>query len=98
MEEEDTSNHTCPPQLDIENEGSLYDRKDFPNGNDDGGSLHQPLLHKNRTNTTSQIAIVGANISAIESLDYEYVPPPSFNFLCVVFIYKLVFKFILLDE
>jgi hypothetical protein len=26
-------------------------------------------------NTTSQIAIVGANVFPIESLDYEYVPP-----------------------
>lgn len=83
MEEEDTnninSNYSSPAQLDIENEGSFYDRKDFPNGNDvfsrrnSGGSLHEPLLYKNRTNTTSQIAIVGANVSAIESLDYEYV-------------------------
>lgn len=75
MEEEGTSNYSSPPQLDIENEGSLYDRKDFPNGNDDvipGGSLHEPLLHKSRTNTTSQIAIVGANVYPIESLDYEY--------------------------
>lgn len=75
MEGENTSNRSSPPQLDIENEGSLY-----VNGIDDGipssaGSLHQPLLHKSRTNTTSQIAIVGANVSAIESLDYEYVPP-----------------------
>uniref|UniRef100_A0A0D9W5D3 Chloride channel protein n=2 Tax=Leersia perrieri TaxID=77586 RepID=A0A0D9W5D3_9ORYZ len=32
----------------------------------------QPLLRKRTMNTTSQIAIVGANICPIESLDYEY--------------------------
>lgn len=43
----------------------------------DGGetpTLREPLLGlKGRVNTTSQIAIVGANVSPIESLDYEYV-------------------------
>ncbi|CAI9101510.1 OLC1v1038850C1 [Oldenlandia corymbosa var. corymbosa] len=34
--------------------------------------LREPLLKlRSRVNTTSQIAIVGANVSAIESLDYE---------------------------
>lgn len=74
MEEVDTSS----PPLDIENEG---DRKDFADDVIPGGSLHQPLLldHKNRTNTTSQIAIVGANVSAIESLDYEIVENDLFK-------------------
>lgn len=35
------------------------------------GTIRQPLL-RSRVNTTSQIAIVGANVSPIESLDYEY--------------------------
>lgn len=39
----------------------------------------QPLLRK-RTNNTSQLAIVGANICPIESLDYEYANS-SFFFL-----------------
>ena len=34
-------------------------------------SFREPLL-RNRINTTSQIAIVGANVCPIESLDYEY--------------------------
>ncbi|CAN6228253.1 unnamed protein product [Urochloa humidicola] len=38
---------------------------------DDEGP-RQPLLRKRTTNTTSQIAIVGANVCPIESLDYEY--------------------------
>lgn len=40
--------------------------------------LREPLLLKRRTNTTSQLAIVGANICPIESLDYEYVCTSSF--------------------
>ncbi|RLN08036.1 chloride channel protein CLC-c-like isoform X1 [Panicum miliaceum] len=38
---------------------------------DDGGSGREPLLRKRTMNTTSQIAIVGANVCPIESLDYE---------------------------
>ncbi|RWV93813.1 hypothetical protein GW17_00043700 [Ensete ventricosum] len=38
----------------------------------DAGSVRQPLLRKRTMNTTSQIAIVGANVCPIESLDYEY--------------------------
>ena len=33
-------------------------------------SIRQPLLRK-RTNVTSQIAVIGANVCPIESLDYE---------------------------
>ncbi|KAF8653143.1 hypothetical protein HU200_062588 [Digitaria exilis] len=40
---------------------------------DDGGSTGEPLLRKRTMNTTSQIAIVGANVCPIESLDYEYL-------------------------
>lgn len=39
---------------------------------DSNKSLKQPLLLRKRTNNTSQLAIVGANICPIESLDYEY--------------------------
>lgn len=53
---------------------------------DDHGSgmLRVPLLTRNRANTTSQIAIVGANICPIESLDYEYV---FFMFCTVIFVF-----------
>lgn len=44
--------------------------------------LTEPLLLKNsRMNNTSQLAIVGAKICPIESLDYEY----AFPFLSLVF-------------
>ncbi|KAG9135501.1 hypothetical protein Leryth_007249 [Lithospermum erythrorhizon] len=46
--------------------------------NDD--SLGQPLLsHKSRVNATSQIAIVGAKVCPIESLDYEIVENDLFK-------------------
>ncbi|PON61839.1 Chloride channel [Parasponia andersonii] len=47
---------------DIEIEGLGLERE---------GSFKEPLL-RSRTNNTSQIAIVGANVCPIESLDYEY--------------------------
>ncbi|KAL6840155.1 hypothetical protein ACP4OV_029965 [Aristida adscensionis] len=42
-------------------------------GDDAAISLERPLLHQRCTNTTSQIAVVGANTCPIESLDYEVV-------------------------
>ena len=38
---------------------------------DDDDGPRERLLRKRTMNTTSQIAIVGANVFAIESLDYE---------------------------
>lgn len=51
------------------------------NGGGDPESLTHPLLNSQRSfiNSTSQVAIVGANICPIESLDYELVL--SFFFL-----------------
>lgn len=56
--------------VDIEYEGG---GKMSRNGSasDERGMNRQPLLSKNRVNTSSQIAIVGSNICPIESLDYE---------------------------
>lgn len=48
-------------------------------------TLKEPLLlqkNPSRINTTSQIAIVGANVCPIESLDYEWVlssPSPFYD-------------------
>lgn len=60
---------------DIEVEGAYYACERKISGILDDGSVgfQQPLLAKNRKNTTSQIAIVGANTCPIESLDYESV-------------------------
>ncbi|KAH9684737.1 chloride channel protein CLC-c [Citrus sinensis] len=48
-------------------------------GTSEDHNLREPLLLKCRTNTTSQIAIVGANICPIESLDYEIVENELFK-------------------
>ncbi|KAJ9159072.1 hypothetical protein P3X46_024603 [Hevea brasiliensis] len=59
---------------DIEIEGSFggnTEDKEF-------SSLREPLL-RNRKNNTSQIAIVGANVCPIESLDYEIVENELFK-------------------
>ncbi|RAL39533.1 hypothetical protein DM860_003066 [Cuscuta australis] len=46
--------------------------EDYDDDDDAAGILREPLLHsKSRVNNTSQIAIIGANICPIESLDYE---------------------------
>ncbi|KAL1335118.1 hypothetical protein HN51_064057 [Arachis hypogaea] len=54
-------------------------RKDTVNG--DPESLHQPLLSSQRSlvNSTSQVAIVGSNVSPIESLDYEIIENEFFK-------------------
>lgn len=53
---------------------------------DAAGDLHRSLLYKRGANTTSQIAIVGANTCPIESLDYEYAACPC------VFPHRLYFS------
>lgn len=54
---------------DIEFEGCVIDGKDMEI---DASSfmIREPLLTK-KVNNTSQIALIGANVSPIESLDYE---------------------------
>ncbi|KAI3445553.1 hypothetical protein Pfo_002218 [Paulownia fortunei] len=62
---------------DIENDGGgsgLYERRESnaSSFSEREGSMREPLLNlKSRVNTTSQIAIVGAKVYPIESLDYE---------------------------
>lgn len=72
MDQENNVNHSDDVH-DIENEG-LWDGKEFKRNwsevSDKGITYKEPFLVK-RTNTTSQIAIVGANSCPIESLDYE---------------------------
>ena len=58
------------------------------------GTLDRPLLHKRCTNTTSQMAVVGANTCPIESLDYEYVP---LCFLQLHFNFKVLLMSLLLS-
>lgn len=65
-------------QVDIENDGGMIVEEKFDLERNystisESGSIREPLLKsKSRVNNTSQIAIVGANVYPIESLDYEY--------------------------
>lgn len=73
MNEEDGVN--CSGyEHDIENEdifdGNEYGSRNWSGLSDRSMAYTKPLLVK-RSNTTSQIAIVGANLCPIESLDYE---------------------------
>ncbi|KAM0940199.1 putative CBS domain, chloride channel, voltage gated, chloride channel, core [Dioscorea sansibarensis] len=54
------------------NGSSFYDDKEFV-------GAREPLLRMPTMNTTSQIAIVGANLCPIESLDYEIVENDLFK-------------------
>lgn len=58
---------------DIENEGLLDGKgiERYWSGISDKNVTYTEKLLVKRVNTTSQIAIVGANVCPIESLDYE---------------------------
>ncbi|CAK9134206.1 unnamed protein product [Ilex paraguariensis] len=71
---------------DIENEGLGCEWKEMERNTSSfscdrqmSGTVREPLLVKNRINATSQIAIVGANVCPIESLDYEIVENDLFK-------------------
>ncbi|RWV96190.1 hypothetical protein GW17_00041121 [Ensete ventricosum] len=51
---------------------------------DEEMGMKDPLLRWQNGNTTSQLAIVGANICPIESLDYEYLNIKIFGSICGV--------------
>ena len=62
----DTTNiHTKPMEPEAANGEAVEDLEN--------NSLHQPLLKRNATLSASHLAMVGAKVSHIESLDYEYV-------------------------
>lgn len=67
---------------DVENTGEL-DRKElerhWSETSDKNMSMREPLLVRRRTNTTSQIAVIGANTCPIESLDYEIIENELFR-------------------
>ncbi|KAE8720142.1 Chloride channel protein CLC-a [Hibiscus syriacus] len=67
---EDDSNHLVKPETPttaMEAEVVVHEEEREPESN----SLNQPLLKRNRTLSTSPLALVGATVSHIESLDYE---------------------------
>lgn len=74
MAKEENVNHG-DNVLDIENDGSFDGNGEeipryWSQFSERNMTYEEPLLVK-RTNTTSQIAIVGSNLCPIESLDYE---------------------------
>ncbi|XP_069146405.1 chloride channel protein CLC-c-like isoform X1 [Solanum lycopersicum] len=73
-------------QVDIENDGGgMIEEEKFDLERNfstisETGSIREPLLKsKSRVNNTSQIAIVGANVYPIESLDYDIVENDLFK-------------------
>ncbi|CAN6458292.1 unnamed protein product [Victoria cruziana] len=66
--------------IEIENDafGKSKNIEGFESGFPAMGSLREPLL-VHRRNTTSQLAIVGANVCPVESLDYEIVENDVFK-------------------
>ena len=88
---------------DIERMGGAGDGEWWPNASseallryDDRGSLVEPMLRKRTMNTTSQIAVVGANVCPIESLDYEYAALQSLlNFILVPLTFRIRSKVLL---
>ncbi|XP_052204991.1 chloride channel protein CLC-c-like [Diospyros lotus] len=70
---------------DIDSEGIVYDEEGLERNESAvssrsmGGMLREPLLARSRINNTSQIAIVGAKVYPIESLDYEIIENDLFK-------------------
>ncbi|KAJ7975527.1 Chloride channel protein like [Quillaja saponaria] len=80
MDQENSVDHD-DDMHDIENEGLLYGKEIERYWSEFSGknmSYAEPLLVKRR-NTTSQIAIIGANVCPIESLDYEVIENELFK-------------------
>ncbi|XP_059656205.1 chloride channel protein CLC-c-like isoform X1 [Cornus florida] len=81
MDQEGNFSHYNYDVNDIEKEGLLDGNEiegQWSEVSSKNSSHREPLLTK-RTNTTSQIAIVGANVCPIESLDYEIIENELFK-------------------
>lgn len=67
MEEDQTQFAQAPNNLIMEGQEADEEQGDPHNNN----SLHTPLLKRNLTLSSTPLAMVGAKVSHIESLDYE---------------------------
>ncbi|GMG99852.1 hypothetical protein Nepgr_001692 [Nepenthes gracilis] len=77
MDQHEDANHAD----DVENRGELDGKEvegPWSEILDKNISIRQPLL-RTRTNMTSQIAVIGANVCPIESLDYEIIENELFK-------------------
>ncbi|KAK9673226.1 hypothetical protein RND81_12G154600 [Saponaria officinalis] len=81
MDSREEANH-YEEDTDLENVGEYDDTKEeeklWSSMSERNMSIRQPLL-RNRTNNTSQIAVIGANVCPIESLDYEIIENELFK-------------------
>ena len=64
---EEDSSHLAKQETPHSMEAEADEEERDPESN----SLSQPLLKRNRTLSSSPLALVGAKVSHIESLDYE---------------------------
>lgn len=60
---ESTVDEAAAPREMKRNGSNFFDDKE--------AGMREPLLRRRTMNTTSQLAVVGANVCPIESLDYE---------------------------
>ncbi|KHF97413.1 Chloride channel CLC-b -like protein [Gossypium arboreum] len=67
---EDDSNHFSKPETPNTMKAEAEVEERDPESN---SSLSEPLLKRNRTLSSNPLALVGATVSHIESLDYEYL-------------------------
>lgn len=70
MEEEDSSK-VAETATEDSMEGEASPSADENERDPESNSIHQPLLRRNRTLSSNPLAMVGAKVSHIESLDYE---------------------------
>lgn len=66
---EEHSNHYAEASIPQTMEGEA----DLEARDPESNSLNQPLLKRNRTLSSNPLALVGAKVSHIESLDYEWI-------------------------
>jgi chloride channel 7 len=68
--EEDQSSGLAADTQERKHDNGVNDNPEDP-GSNGISSLEQPLLKRSNTLTASHLAMVGAKVSHIESLDYE---------------------------
>ncbi|KAF5448094.1 hypothetical protein F2P56_028659 [Juglans regia] len=76
---EDRSKDDNDIEIDFGAGARMQRERSAPSLSSSSSSLREPLLLTRRTNNTSQLAIVGANVCPIESLDYEIIENDLFK-------------------
>ncbi|XP_041012354.1 chloride channel protein CLC-c isoform X1 [Juglans microcarpa x Juglans regia] len=76
---EDRSKDDNDIEVDFGAGARMQRERSAPSLSSSSSSLREPLLLTRRTNNTSQLAIVGANVCPIESLDYEIIENDLFK-------------------